>query len=81
MRHTGLIQTLLGQAIYTADLNPHRVNTDLFEYRVEKDEEIQRKRFTTNQIISLQLNLKLIPMVLLIMLKHGMLRNHLLIAS
>lgn len=44
LRHTGLIQTLLGQAIYTADLNPHRVNTDLFEYRVEKDEEIQRKK-------------------------------------
>lgn len=44
LRQTGLIQTLLGQAIYSAKPNANRINSDLFEYRVEKDNDVQYKK-------------------------------------
>lgn len=44
LRQTGLIQTLLGQAIYTANLNENKINSEQFKYGVENNNGVQYKK-------------------------------------
>ncbi|HFO1542025.1 TPA: TraM recognition domain-containing protein [Staphylococcus aureus] len=44
LRQTGLIQTLLGQAIYTANLNENKINSEQFKYSVENSNGVQYKK-------------------------------------
>ena len=49
LRQINLIQTLLGQAIHSTKLNPNRINSELFEYRVETQGDTQYKKIYYKQ--------------------------------
>lgn len=61
LKQIGNIQTLLGQAIYKSNINQNKVNEELFEYRVENNENTQYKKlyYKPNNIVAAEIEIDL----------------------